>query len=468
MPFWCKLWSPLHFGPNLGARIAALLAADWDTPMLKVLVFVVFLVAYALWSWGCLLAINKTQSDLLKGRSFWSGELLLVVTYGGFFAFIYLLSGLWSLRLVVLFFLAAQLGALVGFLLNQGLGAPSEKTGKRVLWAGKEMDVRFPRLSKTGMILVGLVSLSYPIVAGVFYFHYPRFSEPLKILVVKYSILLLILGGYPLVMTVVISMLASENLDEDSRQLVFVNQLSGMIPTALIVSLAIWAFGIGGTNLPFDMAGIRRTMSVQALLLMLAFFAVSTLIPYMLGAQRAKRRGIALLKKERDYLARLADILETPTASLYGSKLSELRDEVTQTKDKFTADDTLLTLAADIEKDPAQIPPAAKPLVDALEQTRDIDPRFRFLDYLSGLAKDLEEIIADLQKRPSTEVEAAAGQWSKKFETRKTEADAEINAIRSVKPLVTVALGSVATLVISAVLDEVGKTSWQLISHLGR
>jgi len=234
------------------------------------------------------------------------------------------------------------------------------------------------------------------------------------------------------------------------------------------VSLAIWAFGLGGTNLPIGISGVKQTLSVQALLLMFAFFAVSILIPYVLGAQRAKRRSLDLLGKERDYLARLTDILEAPTASLYESRLTELRDEIAGTRDKFTKDDPLLALAEEVEKKPDEIPEAAKPLVDALEQTRDIDPRFKFLDYLTGLSKDMELVIADLQKRTPSDAEAAAGQWSKKFDGRKKETDGKIEALQSLKPSVTAMIGSVASLVISPILEEVGKASWHLISHFGK
>jgi len=226
--------------------------------MLKILAFVVFLIAFVVWALGVAFCTLKLQKDLLEGRSFWSGELTLLVTYVGFFGFIYLLSGFWSLRLVLLFFIAAQLGALIGYVLNVALGAQSEKSGMRALWAGKEIDIKFPRLTMVGQILSGLIFLSYPVVAGVLYFHHVWSSEALKILIVKYSLLLLILSGYPLFIAIMMSILASENLDEDTRQRFFINQLCGMIPTALFVALAIWAFGIGGPGLPFDFAGARQ------------------------------------------------------------------------------------------------------------------------------------------------------------------------------------------------------------------
>lgn len=434
--------------------------------MLKLLLFLVFLVSFGLWAWCVSFALKKLQADLLAGKSFWvTTQFLLLATYAGFFCFLYLLSGFWSLRLVLLFFVAAQLGSLIALLLNAVLGAQSEKSGMRALWAGKEIDIKHPRMSKILAILSGVIVLSYPVVAGVSYFQHTWSSEALKILIVKYSLLLLILGGYPLTMIVVIMMLVSENLDEDTRQQVFVNQLGGMIPTALFVALAIWAFGIGGAGqLPRDFAGVFRTLSFRPLLLMLAFFSFSVLIPYLLGTQRARRRNLALLKERRNYAARLADILESPTGSLYVSRLTGLLEEIAGERSRMTGEDALLTQAEQIEANPAQIPADAKPLVDALEKTRDLDPRFKFLDYLTQFAKELREIIEDLQQRTGANVEQAAGFWSKKFELRKAELADEIKIAENLKPLVAAGLGAVATTIVSGILGEVSKVAWHIIS----
>ena len=191
--------------------------------MPKVFLFIAFLVAYALWAWACVLAARKANNDLLTGRWFWSGQYTLMVGYAGFFGFIYLLSGWWSWQFAALFFVAAQLGTLVAFLVNVILGAQSEESAMRVVWAGKELDLKYPRASKLGSLLVGLIGLSYPILAGIVFFRHTWGSEPLRIMIVKYSLLLLILGGYcgsvgrPQQHSV-----ASQNLDESTRQRIFV------------------------------------------------------------------------------------------------------------------------------------------------------------------------------------------------------------------------------------------------------
>jgi hypothetical protein len=433
--------------------------------MLKILLFLFFLVAYGLFAWAGLMSLKKVQNDLLVGKSFWSSELLLLVNLGGFFGLIYLLSGLWSLRLVLLMYVASHLGGLGAWVLSAILGAHSERVGLRAVWAGKEIEIKHPIAMKSLTALTGVLALSYPIVAGVLFFRHQWATPALQIVIVKYSLLLLNLSGYAVAMIVVMIMLASENLDENTRQRIFISQLGGMIPTAIFVALAFWAFGFGGKPLAFDFMGISRTISPQTLLLLLLFFATTILMPYLVGTQRAHRTNLDLLENIRNYVAELAGILEAPTGSLYITKLTELRDKVIITQEKFTNDDALLTLEKGIRQDTDQISAEDKPMVDALEKTRDLDPRFKFLDDLGKFKKELEEIVADLQKRTEATVEAAAEHWGKKYEIRKAELVKEIETARSRKPLITVGVGALVTTVISGILSEVAKTAWHLITH---
>jgi hypothetical protein len=433
--------------------------------MLKVLLFLSFLIAFALFAWAAFKSSKKLQSDLLMGKSFWSGELMLLVSLGGFFALIYLLSGLWSLKLVLLMLVAAHLGSLAAWVLSAILGAQSEKIGLRALWAGKEIDIKYALPMRTLGLLTGLIFLAYPVVTGILFFRHQWGSQELQILIVKYSLLLLCLCGYVVLMIVVSISLASENLDEDTRQRLFINLLSGMIPGAVYVSLAFWAFGLGGKQHSFDFLGISRTISLQTWLLLLVFFSATILVPYLVGTQRARWRNLSLLERIRDIVAELAEILGSPASQFYISKLGGLRDKVLSTQEKFRNDDALLALAKEIGDHPDQVPAEAEPIVNALEKTRDMDARFRFLDALDKLEKELEEIAADLQKRPEATIEVAAEHWSKKYETRKADLIKEIETARTRKPLVTVGVGALATAILSGILSEVAKSAWHLVTH---
>jgi membrane protein YqaA with SNARE-associated domain len=432
--------------------------------MLKVLLYVFFLVAYVCWALACAKSLKKVQSDLLGGKSFWSSEVILLESLAGFFGFIYLLSGLWSLKLVLLIFIASHLGGLVAWALGSILGAQTKDAGIRTLWAGKEIDIKHPIAMITLSGICGVLSLSYPVVAGVIFFRHPWGSPVLQSQVVKSTLLLLNLSGYLLLVIVNGSMLASENLDDDTRQRIFINQLVGLIPAAIYVALAFWAFGLGGSPLALGFLGIpAQTISLQTLLLLLFLFAATVLIPYLAGTQRARRKSLELLGKVKGLVAELEDILESPTASLYVDKLNELHNKVIKTQSQFTDDDAMLAYEVNARQNPDKVPEADKSLVAGIEKTRDLDARFRFLEDLGKLENEIETIVADLQKRTETTIEDAARHWAEKFKGRKEELGKTIETASSKKPFITASAGALVSTIVLTILGEVAKTAWHWI-----
>ncbi|MGA8220424.1 MAG: hypothetical protein WB780_02135 [Candidatus Acidiferrales bacterium] len=433
--------------------------------MLKVLLFLFFLVIYGFLGLAAVKSLKKLQSDLLVGKSFWGAELLTLIGLAAFFGYIYLLSGLWSLKLVLLILIASQLGSLVAWVPNAVLGQRSENAWLRTAWAGKEITPKYPKVVMTLNVLATALAFLYLIVVGVAFFRHQWGSPVLQVLVVKYSLLLLIFSNYFTVTTMNSMMLASANLDEDSRQNIFFNRLGEMIPTAVYLALACSAFGFGEKALSHSYLGVPGTLSLQAFWLLLLFFVAMFLIPYLVGTLRARRANLSFLEKIRDYVAELADILEAPTGTLYITRLTGLANKVISTRDKFTNDDVVLTLVKNIEKNPDQIPLEHKPMVDVFEKTRDLDARYKFLDELDKFEKELSEIVANLQERTEATIEPAARHWSKRYESRKADLVKEIEATGSRKPLVTVVVGTLVTTIGSGILSEVAKLAWQLIPH---
>ncbi len=434
--------------------------------MQKALLFLAFLVAYVAWALACAWCLKKLQTGLLAGKSFWNGQLMLLLGIAGMFGFIYLLSGLWSLKLVALIFVASQIGTIIGWVPNAIAGNHPEKAGIRTLLAGREIDVTQPKAMKALGIVCILIALAYPIVASILFFQHPWGSLILQVLEVKYTVLLLNLSNYVVVLYVNGSILASGNLDEDTRQRIFINQISALIPIAVYIALALWAFGLGGSPYTFNFLVIpARTLSLQTLFLLLAFFTVAVLIPYLIGAHRGRTLNLDLLERFRSYVADLADILEAPTGALYVAKLSDFQKKIDQEKDEYSSNDAMLTFDEDAKKNPSTVSAENQWIVDAIKKTRDMDPRFSFVDNLSELAKELEEIIADLQQRAGDTIEDAAARWSKRYETRKAEVARKIESAASGKSLITAGVGALVTTIVSGMLSEVAKTAWQWIAE---
>jgi hypothetical protein len=280
---------------------------------------------------------------------------------------------------------------------------------------------------------------------------------------VKYTLLCFI-GTYPLLLTTIIGIITSENLDEDTRQGVFISQMTAVIPTALYVALALWAFGVGGADLPVSFGNLSHSFSLRTTLILIAYFGGLVLLPYFIGTQRGKRKRLGLLHEKQEYMRTLADILESPAASRYVSKLTALRDQAAAEREALKQSHQLMLLDESATSSPADFPEQATPLVKAYRLSRDLDPRSKFFDYLAQFENQLEEIISDLQARPPATMEDAAAKWSKLYERNNAQLAKEIKRTTGAAPLAGVALGTVATAIVSPILAGVGKAAWSWIS----
>src|SRR4051812_7324736 len=116
--------------------------------MVRIGIFFLFLLAYCAWLWGLNLLAKRFQRDLILGKSFWNGEAALVLSIVPQFLFVYLLSGFFNWKLVVLFLVVAQVGAILGLIISQLLGSATSNWGARGTWAGGEFGMKQPLLMR--------------------------------------------------------------------------------------------------------------------------------------------------------------------------------------------------------------------------------------------------------------------------------------------------------------------------------
>jgi hypothetical protein len=427
---------------------------------MRIVTFLLFLCAYVLWIWAATKMTKQLTRPTMRGaRMFWATESFGLLSNIGFFVLIYLISGFWNWRMLVLFLIASQLGIIVGWLLNALLGSQSEQSYPRIMAAGGEIGLTYPRITLSLVGVSALVTLAYVVAGGIIHFRYPWNSPELHIAAVKYTLIFLIFGNYPAMMAEVAAMLASENLDESTRQQIFINQLAGMIPTALFVALALWAFGAGGAEVPATFANVSKVFSIRVTLLMVGFFFLLFILPYFIGTQRANRKRTKLLERKRDLTGRLADLLESPVATKYAPGIAQLRSEIGSEWQALTTSSGVFALAQD--PNPSE---ETKAIAAAVNESRSLDPRFQHADGLAAFDAELVEINDDLQAQPPGTVVAAAERWSKKYENRKAELSTNITTTHNAKPLVTAALGMVVSALVSSILSGVGSAAWGAIS----
>lgn len=428
---------------------------------MRLLTFFFFLCAYGAW---ILLSLKLTQiltQPRTRGvKLFWVAEGMILVSIVGLFTMIYSLSGLWNWRLVALFLAAAQLGVILGALLNAALGSSSEQSGSRMKAAGAEIALRYPNVTAAILKFSQVILVANVVVAAIIHFHYPWNSQTLHVAAVKYLLVGVIFLPYIPVCAQMATLLASEELDESTRQEVLINQLAGMLSNALFISLAAWAFGVGAGDLPATLATLAKTFSARVTIFVLAFPMVLFMLPYWIGTQRGYRFRAKLLGKRREFTARLADILETPVAANYVPDIAALHNDVNAEFSNIMQSSP----AMEFHSANPNPPPATFDFMKVfVVDSKDLDPRFQHADDLLKFAGELEAITTDLQARSQTSAVRAAERWSRKYEMRKAELAGAIDTTH-VKPVVLLAVGTILSALVSSVLSDVGNTAWAAIT----
>jgi hypothetical protein len=429
---------------------------------MKMLTFFLFLGAVALQtSANVYLVKNLTLPRVSGRRFFFATEGRVLLTIFGTLLYIYLLSGLWSWHLVILFLVLSQLGVILGTVLNAALGSSSEKSRSRINAAMGEIGLNHPVIYTASSFLAAITLLGFLVAAAIAHFRYPWSSQPLYVAAVKYTLIGMIFVPNIQSWGRTAAILSSEDLDEDTRQQVLINQLADMLSYAIFISLALWAFGVGSGPLPATLATVANTFSARVSIIVLAFPMLLFMLPYWIGTQRGSRFRLKLAGKRRDFTTTLADILKTPLAASYIPAITDLRTHVeAELADTMQSSEIMKFHSANVDKPPPGLT-YAKPFVEA---SQDIDPRFRYVDELIKFDGELQQIAADLQAQPPLRVIRAAERWSRKYEIREKELSIEINSSSSARPVVLLAVGTLPSALISSVLSDVGKTAWSAIA----
>ncbi len=429
---------------------------------MRLFTFFLFILAYGIF----LVASTYLSKVLTKSRIngfvfFWGNEGMILLSILSTFVFIYLLSGLWSWQLVAIFLATSQLGVILGAVLNAALGSSSEKSRSRTKAAGGEIGLKHPIIFIVAMSLAAIILLGYFVLGAIIHFRYPWDSQVLHVAAVKYTLLGMIFVPNIPIWGQMAAMLSSEELDEDTRQQLLITQWAGILSYATLISLALWAFGIGAGPIPATLASIASTFSARVTVVVLAFPLLLFMLPYWIGTQRGNRFRGKLAGKMRDFTAKLTDLLLTPIPASYAPALAALQTEVLA---ELTATMQCSPIMALHPANPNTPPAALEAVKDAVADSQDLDPRFHHVDELIKFDSGLQQIAADLQAQPPLRVIRAAERWGRKYQIRKTELAAEIDSSSNARPVVLLAVGTLLSALISSVLSDVGKTAWTAIA----
>ncbi len=315
--------------------------------------FLVFVVAVVAWY----LLQSKSAQILSKipprGQKLAAVELVLLKDLLAFFGFVYLLSGFWNWKLMLVMLVAVHLGPLTAWFLNNAFGKGPEPLTMRAFVVGFEVGRDNPSLISIPLKVIQAIPLCYPVVAALFYFRHPWGSPILQAQVIKCTLLLLIINGYLVTTMLIPELLASANLDDDTRQNVFFSQLASLIPIGVYLAIGAASFGINQNSIRLDVFGAPgRTLSLELLAVLFAFFAVTTLVPSLVGAQRARVKELELVERARGLVTEIEDILAVPDKSAYVIKLETASSRMGEMHQQFLAEEPTFALNENIGKDP--------------------------------------------------------------------------------------------------------------------
>lgn len=429
--------------------------------MARILTFVLFLVLYGLYFVVATIYVQRLQEAVIRGKWFWSSQVGILLSYVTFFLSVYLLSGFYSPALVILFLVAAECGVLVNAIIRGLLSSAEDKSGQRAIWGGAEFGRNHGFLMVLALAIMLVTLAAYPIVVGIAHFRRTISPGDLTLIIFKDSLVAFVFVGYSLLGPVVFGVLSSENVDQRTRTLYLGSQLSGLITTVLYLALAFWAFGFGQSKVGISVGGIPLTISPKLFLLLFIFFFFTILLPYTIGTVQAKNQNLSLSEKKRDFLKRLRDILNEPVGQIYYSHLEEFQGDLNKAISEFQEKDKTIKWLAAYEGDAIpieKVDKSEKAIIRSFRDSRDLDPRFRYLDDLRKYVSGVREIIEDLKEKPTDpEKKDASRVWAAKYTILEAELEKEIESAGQAKTGVTVVGGFVLTTLATGILGELAK-----------
>jgi len=211
----------------------------------------------------------------------------------------------------------------------------------------------------------------------------------------------------------------------------------------------------------------KRDFNNLFIIILIPFYILFLLIPYLQGLRRAERQKERLYAACQSLLERLSGILEVPAPSLYLTKLEQFLKDLEKNRAAFIDGDEMvkLGLSWDENKDHQEKPQSWGDLKlqimrQAYHKSRHLDPRFLHIDFMNDLEAHVKECMEQLnlisQKDDSERVAAAYG-YAKAYHAKRDEITKAIEIERKTKPRWTVAIATIITLILTPILNELGK-----------
>lgn len=423
--------------------------------------YIVFLVEWAAFSFLMGKLVKRIQADPTRGLSLGFQQLMIVLSILQIGLTLLLLARVFSLVLLGLLLAAYELGVLLALIVRAILGM-----GYASIWLfGVELGAS-KRIVVLGPAALGIiVALGYPIAAGVAYFTLDKGSDELLFWIVVLTAAT-VLAGVVQQLALSIAMLVNPYLGESARTQTLIGQLTNIPQPALWVAIAFWASAEeeGGVA-----EGNRREFAL-VLIVLIGLIISLTVLPYLIGAYRARTSRTRLLSRELDWWKRLAETAEIPIRTGYPGELRALDEELRQEREAFKSEhETFLNVnemlhdraaRAELESAGFGFPSDAE-----IEEISRSDPRMRFVKNLNRVESAADELLVAAEGEDSAASRELAGEWAQSARRRGDEAEKAAAAVKEA-PTGRAALGFVFAPVFGVVFDQFGRLIWEELSTL--
>lgn len=270
----------------------------------------------------------------------------------------------------------------------------------------------------------------------------------------------------------VVRLLASPNLDEDSRSRVFVNQLGGLIPNALLAAVAVYSFGDPMKNtdgLGVEMWGYRMPISLPLIIGVFAFFLLTAVLPYIVGVSRGTGMREALVKRQQSAYDRLLEILTFPNAQKYQSGLTALGEEVKREVGEFISAHAAISRMLELKgKSEAEITELDRDFLGTYSHAAEVDARFHHIRQMDQLQDEIGSAAIDITSAPTeAEMIGKANRYTAVYLDRRRRASEAADENRKAgKPRLFLIMSVLFTALGSALLGQTAKWLWENILQL--
>lgn len=425
--------------------------------MEKILLFIAFLVVYILYLTVSVFLLTRFLNKIKK-VSFIENEVMIVVPYLFFFAFVFLAGRFFNLHLLGLTILFSNIGLLITVIVWSLIGNPKTPFKEIGGWAGSDFAVKNVWLTFVSQGLVLTMIIAYPILIGVTYFSHST-DELIRVSVIKYSLILL-LGSYLLTLPLVLGVLSSGFIDEDTRARYFMNQFSSLIGYSLFISLLFWLFNWGKSGHELVLGNLNFNVSPEVFLTVLIFMLAFLFLPYFIGIQKARRLKNEFLEINKRLLSHIVDTINLATEDNLVEKIENLEQEIISEYNSLVSQDKGVETGIRFDAMPSEGQVSSTELLQYkyYKVARPYDSRLVFYDFLNETYQKLIELkdMELAQHDPGTR-KLLADKYVAHFKNYKEDLLKKDEAKGKSNPALWIGIMTILSPVLSQVISEVGK-----------